>query len=317
MVDRNRSRSGSKGGDNSVGPPDDAQLCLPLGAQGSFLRFSPTPTFKRPANPIWTENKAKLIERYLYYFVLITRHGTYIDGFAGPQRPENPEMWAAKLVLESEPRWFRHYHLYDVKKNQVELLRQLRDSHYQAQSRCKRTTREVCVTLGDFNILVQKLLQPNKIGEKEATFCLLDQRTFECHWTTVKTLSEYKRAHKIELFYFLAHGWIRRALSAVKNEQILANWWGRDDWSKLREMSAEGISEAFCSRIKDELGYKSVVPWPIYERESGGEIMYYMIHATDHPEAPYLMSRAYAKAVRPKESARQLGFEFVGDGVRN
>src|SRR5712672_141396 len=41
-------------------------------------------TFKRPQHPIWTENKAKLIERYLYYFVMVTKHGAYIDGFAGP-----------------------------------------------------------------------------------------------------------------------------------------------------------------------------------------------------------------------------------------
>ena len=61
--------------------------------------------------PVWTENKAKLIERYLYYFVLITKHGNYIDGFAGPQQPEHPEMWAAKLVLESEPKWLRHFYL--------------------------------------------------------------------------------------------------------------------------------------------------------------------------------------------------------------
>ncbi len=39
--------------------------------------------------PLWTHNKAKLIERYLYYFVLVTKHGTYIDGFSGPQSPEN------------------------------------------------------------------------------------------------------------------------------------------------------------------------------------------------------------------------------------
>ncbi|MCI0628905.1 MAG: hypothetical protein L0387_45880 [Acidobacteria bacterium] len=39
-------------------------------------------------NPLWTQNKAKLIERYLYYFVMVTKHGTYIDGFAGPQDPE-------------------------------------------------------------------------------------------------------------------------------------------------------------------------------------------------------------------------------------
>ena len=44
------------------------------------------PKVGRPQHSIWTENKAKLIERYLYYFVLITKHGTYIDGFAGPQR---------------------------------------------------------------------------------------------------------------------------------------------------------------------------------------------------------------------------------------
>ncbi len=49
----------------------------------------------------WTENKAKLIERYLFYFVLVTKHGTYIDGFAGPQGV--PQNWAAQLVLETEP----------------------------------------------------------------------------------------------------------------------------------------------------------------------------------------------------------------------
>lgn len=297
--------------------PDEAQPCLPLGARESFLTFSPAPVFKRPSHPIWTENKAKLIERYLYYFVLITRHGTYIDGFAGPQRPDKTEMWAAKLVLESEPRWFRHYHLYDIKRKQVDLLRQLHDSQAGTTLLGKNLHREVCITLGDFNVLVNDLLRGKTIRDKEATFCLLDQQTFECKWKTVKSLSEYKRAHKIELFYFLAHGWIRRAISAVRNEQMLVDWWGRDDWPKLREMPAEGIREAFCARFKDELGYKSVTPWPIFERENGKAIMYYMIHATDHPEAPHLMSRAYSKAVQPKESPRQLGFDFVIEGTPN
>ena len=43
---------------------------------------------KPPTHRVWTENKAKLIERYLLYFVFITHHGTYIDGFAGPQDPQ-------------------------------------------------------------------------------------------------------------------------------------------------------------------------------------------------------------------------------------
>lgn len=64
----------------------------------------PEPVLKRPADPVWTDNKAKLIERYLYYFVLVTRHSTYIDGFSGPQRPEKPSMWSAKLVASASVR---------------------------------------------------------------------------------------------------------------------------------------------------------------------------------------------------------------------
>jgi len=79
--------------------------------------------------PIWTEHKAKLIERYLYYFVMITHHGIYIDGFAGPQEPDEPEMWAAKLVLESEPRWLRRFYLCEMKPSSVTALEALRDDH--------------------------------------------------------------------------------------------------------------------------------------------------------------------------------------------
>jgi hypothetical protein len=38
--------------------------------------------------------------------------------------------------------------------------------------------------------------------------------------------------------------------------------------------------------------------------------MYYMVHATDHPDAPGLMLRAYNAAVKPKEPYEQLLLEF-------
>ncbi|HXQ26380.1 MAG TPA: hypothetical protein VN822_08255 [Candidatus Acidoferrales bacterium] len=79
----------------------------------------------RIQHPVWTEYKAKLIERYLYYFVMITHHGTYIDGFAGPQWPGKPSMWAARLVLQSKPKWLRHFYLYETNKKKVKLLRTL------------------------------------------------------------------------------------------------------------------------------------------------------------------------------------------------
>src|ERR1700676_4927790 len=79
-----------------------------------------------PTNPVWTDNKAKFIARYLRYFVYITHHGTYIDGFAGPQAECETESWAAKLVLDSKPKWIRHFHLCDSKRSQVKHLQKLK-----------------------------------------------------------------------------------------------------------------------------------------------------------------------------------------------
>jgi three-Cys-motif partner protein len=273
------------------------------------------PKIKRLVYPIWTENKAKLIERYLYYFVLITKHGTYIDGFAGPQKPGKPDLWAAKLVLESEPRWLRHFYLFDRRRAQVARLNHLKAEQPTTDAYGRLINREIRVEEGDFNVLVHDLLRSGRISGTEAAFCLLDQTTFQCHWSTVKALSDHKAEgeHKIELFYFLATGWMRRALCAVKTGKILENWWGRNDWAKVREMQPLEISQELVRRLKEELGYESVKAWPIYERQSGGRVMYHMIHATDHPHAPHLISRAYDRAVQAKESPEQCLFDFAED----
>jgi three-Cys-motif partner protein len=276
------------------------------------LELQTEPKLKRLRHPIWTENKARLIERYLYYFVLITKHGTYIDGFAGPQEPEKHEMWAAKLVLESEPRWLKHFYLFDDNKKQAEHLKLLKAEQPDRDKTGRKIYRDINVFEGDFNALIHDVLGSGCIKDTEATFCLLDQRTFECHWSTLEALARYKKlgSNKVELFYFLAVGWLGRALAAVQNKTILRNWWGRDDWDQLLPINEQQRAEIFAERFKKELGYKSVKPWPIFERQGGGRIMYYMIHATDHLVAPSLMARAYDRAVQPKEDEEQLKFEF-------
>src|SRR6266481_4427291 len=172
----------------------------------SFDDLPAEPGIKQFDRPIWTDNKAHFIMRYLRYFVFITKHGTYIDGFAGPQEESMCDSWAARLVLESEPRWMRHFHLCDAKRSQVNLLKQIKESHSPCQY-----SRNIEIYHGDFNKKVADILAGGDITEKEATFCLLDQRTFECHWSTVEKLARFKTAgHKIELFYFLANGWLGR-----------------------------------------------------------------------------------------------------------
>ncbi len=261
-------------------------------------------------HPIWTENKAKLIERYLYYFVLVTKHGIYIDGFAGPQQPDKPETWAAKLVLETQPRRLRKLFLYDTDPRMVEHLERLRRE--QPPRRKGEPRRIIEVARADFNLAVGELLASGKIGRREATFCLLDQRTFECRWTTLQALANYRTGgFKIELLYFMPIGWLDRAIAAQQDKSVLVAWWGRRDWDRLLNLNGSPRrAEFFCHRMEDELGYKSALPWPVYEKPSGGRVMYYMIHATDHPEAPHLMHRAYRKAVTPREEPEQFCLEF-------
>lgn len=82
---------------------------------------------------------------------------------------------------------------------------------------------------------------------------------------------------------------------------------GRPDWKSLRGLGAIARGELIASRFRSELGYKHAHPWPIYERPGGGRIMYFMVHATDHDEAPKLMWRAYHRAVEPlRDDSEQL-----------
>lgn len=286
----------------------------PTPEQLALFDVPPTPRFiprlKPIECPIWTENKAKLIERYLYYFVLITKHGNYIDGFAGPQQPERPETWAAKLVLEIEPKWLRKFLFFDNNPDQADRLERLK-CEADASTRGGESARIIEVKRADFNKAVYGLLASSQIGEAEATFCLLDQRTFECQWSTLEVLARHqKRRFKIELFYFIPMKWIDRALAAQRDLSVLEAWWGRRDWEELRNRRGQERAKYFCKRVRDELGYNSVLAWPIRERSSGGSVMYYMLHATDHPVAPNLMSRAYKQAVTPREEPEQFSLQF-------
>src|SRR5579884_3165676 len=279
--------------------------------QGNLFSELPPPadtplTFSAQRRPLWTENKAKLIERYLFYFVLVTKHGAYIDGFAAQQDPENAESWACKLVLESQPQLLREFWLCDLSDSGCQALRSM------ASQVPSPKNRRVHVVQGDFNQTVDHVLGNCSITEKTAAFCLLDQRTFECHWSTVAKLASFKKeGPKIELFYFFPTGWLDRSIAGTtKNFDQLSLWWGRPDWADLRNLKGRKRSVLVADRFKSELGYVHAYPWPIYDRGSGGRVMYEMIHATDHTAAPKLMYRAYRTATRAPEPVEQLELEL-------
>ena len=254
-------------------------------------------TFRPLSKPVWSDHKAKLIEKYLAFFVYITKHGTYIDGFAGPQSPKHPETWSAKRVLESRPRFLRNFFLCDVDAERAKQLQTLWDTQ---PPREKNESKRQCVVFHeDFNKCVDEILASGTITEKEAAFALLDQRTFECDWRTVEKLAQHKKTgNKIELFYFLAAKWLHRSMSGFKGDAArAAAWWGSDQWRELAGLTQRAICDRMVERIR-ALNYAYVLPFPIMEKDNGtgGSTMYFMIHASDHDEAPGLMWRAYKQA---------------------
>jgi three-Cys-motif partner protein len=269
--------------------------------------MEPLKRFTRPAFPVWTEHKANFIQRYLKLFIQITRHGTYIDGFAGPQRLGMENAWSARLVLQIRPPLLRHFFLCEANTKSFRALKKC------VQEIAKPNGRTIDLYHGDFNQKVGEILASRYINDKQATFCLLDQRMFECHWNTVKSLAAKKKTFKIELFYFFGLGWVKRALAGVtKNRQIVEQWWGRNDYVYLKNKTREEIRDLLIQRLREELGYKYVTPYQIFKREQNNIVMYEMLHATDHDVAPELMNRAYRQAVRSTEKlAEQLS--LLGD----
>jgi hypothetical protein len=63
-------------------------------------------------------------------------------------------------------------------------------------------------------------------------------------------------------------------------------------------------------RFEKELGYRFAAAYPIFDRDEGNRIMYYMIHASDHEEAPALIVRAHSRAVRALPAKTQCNLNF-------
>ncbi len=258
--------------------------------------------FASITHPLWTEEKALLIQEYIRLFTLVTKHGTYIDGFAAPQRRDRMDLCSANLVLKTEPKWIRDFWLCDNAAEGVRLLEEIKRQH-------DEKGRTINIVPGDFNKTVYDVLSSGAIGEKTATFALLDQRTFECAWSTVKALANHKSQTKIELFYFFATGWIDRSIGAVRRPEtkaIVERWWGRSDWPKLQGMDGVHRAHLVADKFTNELGYAYAYPYAIHNKAMGRRTMYHMIHATDHPDAPDLMRRAYRKIAGCSEIEPQI-----------
>ena len=142
---------------------------------------------------------------------------------------------------------------------------------------------------GDFNEIVHDILKSDRFTPRAAIFALLDQRNTECHWSTVKALASRGGRTKIELMYFLGASWLHRSLTQSKTPDRIAEidrWWGGPEWTSLKNLTQIGMVDQVAARFSFELGYKHVNAFPIFQRDTGKKRSFYLIHASDHPEAP-------------------------------
>ena len=83
-------------------------------------------------------------------------------------------------------------------------------------------------------------------------------------------------------------------------------------------MNREQRRNAIVHRLKAEFGYQSVKAYPIFKREGGGAIMYYMIHATDQPGGAYTNGARLSQYGPPVRSAggQSIGSFRRAEGTR-
>ncbi len=144
--------------------------------------------------------------------------------------------------------------LCDQNRTQITRLTELKYSQPSRDSKGRKLNRKIHIYQGGFNNEVDEMLGGDIITEKEATLCLLDQRTFECHWQSIEKLASYEKSgNKIEQFYFLANGWLERALAAQKDTAVLARWWGRDAYRRACRWSRLSNATLICSRSRTRL----------------------------------------------------------------
>lgn len=86
-------------------------------------------TFPPLRRPLWTERKAALVARYLHYFVFVTKHGTYVDAFAGRQSERAQEGWTVEEVLKNEPARLCTFYLFEKSDRSAQELERLPETY--------------------------------------------------------------------------------------------------------------------------------------------------------------------------------------------
>lgn len=260
----------------------------------------------------WTLNKLEVLTAYFKMYRRVAGGGTYIDAFAG----EGHATVRGKVINGSplravEEGAFRQLHFFELNRGKHQRLGQavagLTESQ---QQRCHLWPKPA-----DSNAAIPELLASGDVPVDKPCFAFLDPNSTELGWDLVTALAGYKsyeppgpgertpRHCKVELWVLLnTHQALLRLLPknrakyptppfAHKLDFVMGD---RDAWLDLwttPTASSSALADRYAERLHSVLGYRATHAQAVRDPETDA-IVYFMIHASDHPNAETIMRSA-------------------------
>ena len=277
----------------------------------------------------WTRGKLDILSRYLNAFTTAGNKLTefiYLDLFAG--QPENIERLYGKEIPGSVQIAL------DVKNPPFTRLRFFEKDHFQELEESLSTykDRNFKVVPGDCNKNISEVLESLSWYRWAPTFAFIDPNGPDCHWSTLKTLSEFRKSrkgYKTEIWLLFADGMFPRTLPLDGNldraaEKRITLMFGTEDWLPIykarcnKRIESSEAQKKYLNlmqqRLENELGYKWTHPLKISNENKGH--LYHLIFATDHPAGSKIMKDLYKKA-RKELPKRQKEVKALREILKN
>lgn len=259
----------------------------------------------------WSEIKLDIVKDYAsaYSRILAAQrkpalYHVYIDAFAGagvhiskatgeyiPGSPIN-------ALLVQPP--FREYHLIDIDRQKVALLREL-----------TKERSDVQFHEGDCNrILLEKVLPNVHYENYRRGLCLLDPYGLQLDWKVINTAGKMR---SIDMFLNFPVADINRNVLWRHPEGVDAadlkrmnEFWGDNSWRQiayttkrdlfghLEKEENEVVAEGFRQRLLKVAGFKHA-PEPLPMRNTKGATVYYLFFASHKPAAENIIIDIFNK----------------------
>jgi three-Cys-motif partner protein len=266
----------------------------------------------------WSEIKIDIVGEYAkaYSTILagqkkLSLTHVYIDAFSGAgfhlAKSTKEIVWGSPMsVLLVDPP-FREYHFIDLDQENIEALKETVDSRPSGTYDPKG----VHLYNGDCNeVLLTDVFPRVKYSDYRRALCLLDPFGLHLDWDVIQRAGEMK---SIEIFLNfpildMNRNVLHRDLSGVDPKQVerMTRYWGDESWRNIsysrqgnlfgyeEKTSGNTLVTAFCDRLRKVAGFEYVSE-PMAMRNTKGDVVYYLIFASQKPVAANIVRDIFRK----------------------